>query len=108
MTPLGRAEVDGAGIVFCGGRVLRIDEIDEQTAFDDVEELVLPLVVVPVIFPFDYSKANHRIVHLAECFVVPGACCVRGELFFYQLEGFVFGCEDYLVGIFGGHLRLLL
>jgi len=33
----------------CGGGVLGIDEIDEQTAFDDVEELVLPLMIVPVI-----------------------------------------------------------
>src|SRR6266478_3918623 len=50
---LARAEVDGAGIVFCGGGVLGIDEIDEKAAFDDVEELVLPLMIVPVIVSMD-------------------------------------------------------
>jgi hypothetical protein len=55
---LTRAEVDGAGIIFCGGGVLGIDEIDEEAAFDDVEELVFALMVVPVIGSLDDGKAN--------------------------------------------------
>jgi hypothetical protein len=55
---LARAEVDGTGIVFCGGGVLRIDEIDEQTALDDVEELVLPLMVVPVIVSLNDAEGT--------------------------------------------------
>jgi hypothetical protein len=72
---LARGEVDGAGVVFCGGGIVGIDEIDEETAFDDVEELVLTLVVVPVIVSLHDAQANDRIVYIAEGLVVPG---VRG------------------------------
>jgi hypothetical protein len=105
---LARAEVDGTGIVFCGGGVVGIDEIDEQTAFDDVEELVLLLMVVPVIASLDDTEANDGIVHVAEGLVVPG---VRGgvgcQLLLDYFEGLVFGFKDRKVGEFGGHLRLL-
>ena len=105
---LARAEVDGARVVFCGGGVLRIDEIDEQTAFDDVEELVLLLMVVPVIVSLDDAEANDGIVHVAERLVVPRVRgSVRGQLFFDYFEGLVFGFKDREVREFGGHRRLL-
>jgi hypothetical protein len=105
---LTRAEVDGSGIVLSGCGVLRIDEIDEQTAFDDVEELVFVLMIVPVVVSLHDTEANDRIVHVAECLVVPGVRgSVRGLPFFDYFEGFVFGFKDGEVRKFGGHLRIL-
>ena len=105
---LARAEVDGTGIVFCGGGVLGIDEVDEQTAFDDVEEFVLPLMVVPVIVSLHDAEANDGIIYVAEGLVVPGVRgSVCGQLFFDYFEGLVPGFEDGEVREFGGHLRLL-
>jgi len=105
---LARAEVDGAGIVFCGGGVVRIDEVDEETAFDDVEEFVLPLMVVPVIASLHDAEANDGIVHVAKGLVVPG---VRGsvcrQLLFDHFEGLVPGLKDGEIRKFGGHRRLL-
>ena len=106
---LARAEVDCTGIVFCGGGVLRIDEIDEQAAFDDVEELVLPLMVVPVIAPLNDAEANDRIVDVAKRLVVPGVwSSVRGEFFFDYFEGRVLGLKNREVRRFGRHGRLHL
>jgi hypothetical protein len=106
---LTRAEVDGAGVVFCGGGVLGIEEIDEETTFDDVEELVLQLMVVPVIASLYYAEANDRIVYVAKGLVVPGVRgSVCGQLFFDYFERFVPGIKDSKVREFGGHLRLLL
>ena len=105
---LARAEVDGAGIVFCGGGVLGIYEIDEETAFDDVEELVLPLMVVPVIVSLHDAEANDGIVYVAKGLVVLGLRGgVGGQLFFDYFEGLVLGFKDGEVRKFGGHRRLL-
>jgi hypothetical protein len=106
---LARAEVDGAGTVFCGGGVLGIDEIDEEAAFDDVEKLVFALMGVPVIASLHDAEANDGIVHVAKGLVVPGARgSVRGQLLFDDFEGLVLGFKDRKVREFGGHRRLLL
>jgi hypothetical protein len=105
---LTRAEGDGAGILLCGGWVLRVDEIDEETAFDDVEELVLALMIVPVIASLDDAETNDRIVHVAKRLVVPRVrSCVGGLLFFDYFKWLVLGFENREVREFGGHLRLL-
>src|SRR5215469_18114413 len=81
----------------------RVDEVDVKLSFDDVEELVLVLMFVPVVVAFDDAEADDGVVYVAEGFVVPGLYGVGGELFFDQLEGFIFGFEDGGVGGVGGH-----
>src|SRR5919108_3796388 len=46
-------------------------KIDQKAALYDVEELILGIVLVPMIFPLHYAQPNHRVVHLAEGLVVP-------------------------------------
>jgi hypothetical protein len=46
-------------------------DVDKQVPFDDVEELVIFVVLMPVIFASDHAEPNDRTVHLAECLVVP-------------------------------------
>ena len=41
-------------------------EIDEQLAVNDVEELVIRIVLVPVILTLQDTKPNHGVIHLAE------------------------------------------
>src|SRR5262245_29938739 len=58
--PLPRRQLDAAAF-----------EIDEQPSFDDVEELVLVVVMVPVVFALDHAQAHHRFVDLAQRLVPP-------------------------------------
>src|SRR6266705_6604327 len=57
---LSRTELDGAAF-----------EIDQQQAFDNIEELVIRVMLVPMIFTFDDAKPNDGSIHLAECLVEP-------------------------------------
>ena len=67
ITPFGttnacpRPQIDGA-----------IFHLDEEAAADDVEELVLVVVLVPVILALHGAEAHHGLVHLAQGLVVPG------------------------------------
>ena len=57
---LARIQFDGAAF-----------EVDEQAAIGDVEEFVIVVVLVPVIFALDDTEPYYGIVHLAERLVVP-------------------------------------
>ena len=46
-------------------------EVDEEPAVDNVEELIIGIVLVPVILTLEDAQANNRFVHLAERLVVP-------------------------------------
>ena len=46
-------------------------EIDQQRAFNHVKELVIGIVLVPVILPFDNPNAHNGVVHFAERLVKP-------------------------------------
>src|SRR5581483_8155433 len=48
-----------------------IFQIDQQLALDNVEELVIVIVLMPVIFTLYYAKTNHGVVHLAQGLVIP-------------------------------------
>ncbi len=46
-------------------------EVDEERTFDNVEELVVVIVLVPVVFALNNTETNHGTIHLAERLVVP-------------------------------------
>jgi hypothetical protein len=46
-------------------------DVEEQGAFEDEEQLVFNIVLVPVELAVEYADASDRIVHLAERLVPP-------------------------------------
>ena len=54
-------------------------EVDEKLAFDHIEELVVLIVLVPVVFAFDHAEPHHGAIHLAERLVVPLEFASVGE-----------------------------
>ena len=46
-------------------------QIDKQLAFDDVEELVIVVMFVPVVLALDHSNSHYGRVYLAERLVIP-------------------------------------
>ncbi len=62
-------------------------EVDEERAFDDVKELVVMIVLVPVIFALNNTEANYGTIDLAESLVVPPVATGIGQrLFIDQLQ----------------------
>ena len=53
-------------------------KVDDEAAFKNKEKFVVVIVFVPVIFPLHDAETNDRIVHLAQCLVVP-AVGTRGD-----------------------------
>ena len=53
-----------------------IFEVNDKVAFQDEEEFVFPLMLVPVVFPLQNSHAHHGLIYLTERLVVPrvGVC----------------------------------
>ena len=58
-----------------------IFQIDEQPPFDNVKELVVRIMLVPVVFAPDHPNPNHGIIHLAKRLVVPRMLCPITERF---------------------------
>jgi hypothetical protein len=54
-------------------------EIDDETTFQDKEELVVVVVFVPVILALHDAETNDRIVHLAQRLVVPAVRASRDQ-----------------------------
>ena len=54
-------------------------EIDDETTFEDKEELVVVVVFVPVILALHDAEPNDRIVHLAQRLVVPAVGTRRDQ-----------------------------
>lgn len=46
-------------------------EVDDETAFENKEELVVVVVFVPMVLALHDAEMDDRIVHLAQCLVVP-------------------------------------
>ena len=46
-------------------------KVNQQLTFNDVEELVVFVMPMPVIFPLHHAEADYRIIYLAESLVVP-------------------------------------
>jgi len=89
---LARREIDGAAF-----------EVDQEMSFDDVEELVVGVVLVPVILSLDDSEADHGIVHLTQGLVVPAVCARIGEHFLVDhFERLVEDIETGFVGKWRG------
>lgn len=63
-------------------------ELDAQSAVDDIEEFVLLLVLVPVIFAAGkYAQAKQDAADLDECLVVPGMVRPLDRLaYIYELK----------------------
>ena len=79
---LSRIELDGA-----------VFKIDEQLALDDVEELVVRIVLVPVILTLDDAKADHGFVYLAERLVVPLEFAGIGKSL--RVDDFKWACRTF-------------
>ena len=48
-----------------------IFQIDQQLTADDVEKLICVVVLVPVLFAMNDAESHDRLVHFAQCLVVP-------------------------------------
>ena len=46
-------------------------QVDQEFSFDDIKELVEIVVLVPVILSLDHTQPHDRVVHLAQCLIVP-------------------------------------
>ena len=46
-------------------------QVNEQLATDDVEELIIGIVLVPVILTLNDAKPNNGVIYLAERLVIP-------------------------------------
>jgi len=90
---LPRTELEGA-----------IFQIDEQTSFDDVEELIFFLVLVPVVFAFDDSQAHNGIVHFTQRLVKPLVCAGIGDSLF--VDDLQRGEENVQPGFVGEFFQL--
>src|SRR5439155_5718110 len=86
---LARRELDRAAL-----------QVDDEPPRDDVEELVLVVVLVPVVFPLHHTESHHGVVDLAERLGVPGmGAGVEQRLDVDELERPVADVEVSIVGI---------
>jgi len=81
-------------------RDVAILEIDVEFSFDDIEELIVVVVLVPVILALHDTEPNDRVIHPAQRLVIPlvGAR-VHQRLHVYQLELAILDVEMSGVGI---------
>jgi hypothetical protein len=54
-------------------------QVNEQLAVDDVEELIVGIVLVPVILTLKNAKPNYGVIHLAQRLVIPLEFASIGE-----------------------------
>ena len=54
-------------------------EIDEQPPLHHVEELIIIVVFVPMVFAFDDTDAHHRIIDLAQRLIEPLVFAAVGQ-----------------------------
>src|SRR6266545_2615037 len=47
-------------------------QVDDEAAFDDVEEFVFRRVLVPMVLTFHDTETNNRVVHFTQRLVEPG------------------------------------
>ena len=46
-------------------------KIDQQPAGDDIKKLIILIVFVPMVFPFNYADPNDRVIHFAQGLIEP-------------------------------------
>ena len=46
-------------------------KIDQQPAGDDIKKLIILMVFVPMVFPFNYADPNDRVIHFAQGLIEP-------------------------------------
>jgi hypothetical protein len=75
-------------------------QVYEEATLDDIEELVLIGVCVPMVLALDDAQADHRVVHLTESLVVPPmGTGIDQRLDVYPLQGAILNVEPRFVGI---------
>jgi len=57
-------------------------KVDQEAALDYIEELVLVIVLMPVVFALHDSKPYHGVVHCTKGLVVPGVDAVICKLLY--------------------------
>src|SRR5271156_4598642 len=75
-------------------------QVNEQTAVDDVEELIIGIMLVPVILTFEDAKPNHGVIHLAQRLVIPLEFASIGKsLGIDNFQGFVENIQAGFVSV---------
>jgi len=78
-------------------------KIDDELALNDIEELVVGVVLVPVILALHHTESDHGVIHLAERLVVPlEPASVDQRLDVDNFESRIEDVETGLVRIGGG------
>jgi hypothetical protein len=75
-------------------------EVNEQLAIDDVEELIVGIMLVPVILTLENAKPNDGIIYLAQRLVIPLELASIGESFgIDNFKGFVENIQAGFVSV---------
>jgi hypothetical protein len=75
-------------------------QVNEQLAVDNVEELIIGVVFVPVILTFKDAKPNDGFIHLAERLVIPLELASIGKsLGIDNFQGFVENIQAGFVSV---------
>src|SRR6266699_5033680 len=81
-------------------------KIDQQLTLDNIKELVVLVVLVPMIFALYDAEPHHRILYLAESLVIPAILARVGEsLFVNHLQRFVQDVQARFIGERGIHRK---
>ena len=62
--------------------IYAVFKIDEKISLDYIEELIIGIMLVPVVFAFDDADAYYRIVDFAEGLVEPLEFAAVGQSFY--------------------------
>jgi hypothetical protein len=57
-------------------------QIHKQQALDNIEEFIVLIVLVPMVFALHNCHAHHRVIDLAECLVPPPVLTSVGKSLF--------------------------
>ena len=78
-------------------------QIDDELALNDIEELVVGVVLVPVILALHHTESDHGVIHLAERLVVPlELASVDQRLEVDNFKSAIEDVETCLIGLSGG------
>ena len=82
-----------SGFKFYGPAV----EVDDQPAIDNIEEFILVIMFVPMIFALDHTDPHHGRIDLAKGLVKPRDMCISELLLVDELQGSVQNIESRVV-----------
>jgi hypothetical protein len=73
-------------------------QINEEPSLNNVEEFIILIVFMPVVFPFENTQADYGAIHLAERLVEPLVCAHIGHCFLVNcLQRAIFDIETCFV-----------